>query len=84
MFLPFLTETVTHDSPDTDSSAALEPLFEAQLCLQAPEIVFRPSLEFHASDGFPHLVESLISDVFRIPRLCHDYLSTSVSHTIRY
>lgn len=55
--------------PHTDESAGLDPLFEAQLCLQAPEIVFRPSLEFQASDGFPHLVESLISDVFRISTL---------------
>ncbi|XP_077101765.1 dynein axonemal heavy chain 9 [Siphateles boraxobius] len=54
---------------NTDPKAGFDPLFEAQLCLQAPEIVFRPSLESDASDGFPHLVESLINDVFRISTL---------------
>ncbi|XP_051731342.1 dynein axonemal heavy chain 9-like isoform X1 [Ctenopharyngodon idella] len=54
---------------NTDQKAGLDPLFEVRLCLQAPEIVFRPSLEFAASGGFYDLVESLINDVFRISTL---------------
>uniref|UniRef100_A0A8C2C2Q0 AAA+ ATPase domain-containing protein n=1 Tax=Cyprinus carpio TaxID=7962 RepID=A0A8C2C2Q0_CYPCA len=45
------------------------PLFEVQLLLQVPEIVFNPSLEFSASDGFHDLVESLINSIFRISAL---------------
>ncbi len=55
--------------PDTDQKAGLAPLFEVQLLLQIPEIVFYPSLEFSASDGFHDLVESLINSIFRISAL---------------
>ncbi len=58
-----------HQSPDTDQKAGLAPLFEVQLLLQIPEIVFYPSLEFSASDGFHDLVESLINSIFRISAL---------------
>ncbi|KAL6475225.1 hypothetical protein MHYP_G00162650 [Metynnis hypsauchen] len=53
----------------TDQKPGLAPLFEAQLDLQVPELVFHPSLEFGASDGFYDLVESLINDVYRISSL---------------
>uniref|UniRef100_A0AAR2IP24 Dynein heavy chain 9, axonemal n=1 Tax=Pygocentrus nattereri TaxID=42514 RepID=A0AAR2IP24_PYGNA len=54
---------------NTDQKPGLAPLFEAQLDLQVPELVFHPSLEFGASDGFFDLVESLINDVYRISSL---------------
>ncbi|XP_064179132.1 dynein heavy chain 9, axonemal [Anguilla rostrata] len=58
---------------NTDPKAALSALFEAQLELQVPDIVFRPSLEFGASDGFYDLVEGIINDIYRssslMPRL---------------
>jgi len=59
-----------------DQRAVAAPLFEAQLDLKIPDMVFAPSLEFGAGDGFFELVESLINDVFQIsslvPRLAHD------------
>ncbi|XP_063077561.1 dynein axonemal heavy chain 9-like [Engraulis encrasicolus] len=58
---------------NTDQRAGLAPLFEAQLDLQPPDMVFRPSLEFGAADGFYDLVEGLVNDVYRtsslVPRL---------------
>lgn len=52
-----------------DQRAAVAPLFEAQLDLKVPDMVFTPSLEFGAGDSFFELVESLINDVFRISSL---------------
>uniref|UniRef100_A0A7N8YQ50 Dynein, axonemal, heavy chain 9 n=1 Tax=Mastacembelus armatus TaxID=205130 RepID=A0A7N8YQ50_9TELE len=58
---------------NTDQRAGLAPLFETQLDLRVPDIVFTPSLEFGAGDSLFELVESLINDVFRmsslVPRL---------------
>ncbi|XP_068439704.1 dynein axonemal heavy chain 9 isoform X3 [Clinocottus analis] len=54
---------------NTDHRAAAAPLFEAQLELKVPDMVFAPSLDFGAADGFLELVESLIHDVFRISTL---------------
>lgn len=47
----------------------MAPLFEVQLDLRVPDMVFIPSLEFGAADGFCDLVESLINDVYRISSL---------------
>uniref|UniRef100_A0A665V5K8 Dynein, axonemal, heavy chain 11 n=1 Tax=Echeneis naucrates TaxID=173247 RepID=A0A665V5K8_ECHNA len=41
------------------------PLFEAQLMLNGPEMVFLPALERNAGDGFYELVEGLIGDIFK-------------------
>ncbi|XP_008276610.1 dynein axonemal heavy chain 9 [Stegastes partitus] len=54
---------------NTDQKSAVAPLFEAQLDLQVPDMVFTPSLDFGAGDSFFELVESLINDVFRISSL---------------
>ncbi|KAL2077982.1 hypothetical protein ACEWY4_025667 [Coilia grayii] len=54
---------------NTDLRSGLAPLFEAQLDLQPPDMVFRPSLEFGAADGFYDLVEGLVNDVYRISSL---------------
>lgn len=48
---------------------SVAPLFEAQLDLKVPDMVFTPPLEFGAGDSFFELVESLINDVFRISSL---------------
>lgn len=47
----------------------MAPLFEAQLDLKVPDMVFTPPLEFGAGDSFFELVESLTNDVFRISSL---------------
>ncbi|KAM8836943.1 LOW QUALITY PROTEIN: dynein axonemal heavy chain 9 [Spinachia spinachia] len=56
-----------------NQKAVSAPLFEAQLDLNVPNMVFTPSLEYGAGDGFFKLVESLVNDVFRmsslVPRL---------------
>uniref|UniRef100_A0A7N6B4D8 Dynein heavy chain 9, axonemal n=1 Tax=Anabas testudineus TaxID=64144 RepID=A0A7N6B4D8_ANATE len=60
---------------NTDELGFVAPLFEAQLDLRVPDMVFTPSLEFGAGDSFFELVECLINDVFRIsslvPRVAH-------------
>ncbi|KAL4648151.1 dynein heavy chain 9, axonemal-like [Arapaima gigas] len=52
-----------------DPKAGLAPLFEVQLNLSVPDMVFHPSLEFGASDGFYDLVEGLANDIYRISSL---------------
>uniref|UniRef100_A0A3Q3NPA1 Dynein heavy chain 9, axonemal-like n=1 Tax=Labrus bergylta TaxID=56723 RepID=A0A3Q3NPA1_9LABR len=54
---------------NTDQRSAIAPLFEAQLDLKVPDMVFTPSLEFGSGDSLLDLVESLINDVFRISSL---------------
>ncbi|CAN9508871.1 unnamed protein product [Ophioblennius macclurei] len=58
---------------NTDQRNLTAPLFEAQLDLKLPDMVFTPSLDYGAGDSFFEMVESLINDVFRIssmvPRL---------------
>ena len=39
------------------------------ILLQAPEMVFQPSMEQEANDGFYALVESLLDDVFKFASL---------------
>lgn len=47
----------------------MAPLFEAQLNLKVPDLVFTPPLDFGAGDTFFELVETLINDVFRMSSL---------------
>uniref|UniRef100_A0A3B3RIQ7 Dynein axonemal heavy chain 17 n=1 Tax=Paramormyrops kingsleyae TaxID=1676925 RepID=A0A3B3RIQ7_9TELE len=54
---------------NTDSRAGLAPLFEVQLDLHIPDMVFFPSLEFGASNGFFDLVEGVTNDIYRISSL---------------
>ncbi|KAM3592376.1 uncharacterized protein V6R79_017533 [Siganus canaliculatus] len=54
---------------NTEPRATAAPLFEAQLNLMVPDMVFTPSLDFGVGDSFSELVESLINDVFRISSL---------------
>ncbi|XP_054702769.1 dynein axonemal heavy chain 9 isoform X1 [Grus americana] len=54
---------------NTDPKAGLAPLFEVQLDLVIPDLIFRPSLEPGTNDGFYDMVESLLNDVYRISSL---------------
>ncbi|KAL6489651.1 hypothetical protein MHYP_G00033920 [Metynnis hypsauchen] len=47
-------------------SVRRSPLLEAQIELSSSEIVFRPSMDPHAGDGFYELVEGLLADVFKM------------------
>lgn len=64
-----------------DQRVPVVPLFEAQLDLKVPHMVFSPSMEFGAGDSFFELVESLVTDLFRIsslvPRLAQHSPSAS-------
>lgn len=40
-----------------------------QLDLSVPEMIFRPSLDAGASDGFYDLVEALVNDIYRVSSL---------------
>lgn len=67
-----------------DPSNGLAPLFEAQLELREPDLVFIPSLDPAAPGCFTSVVESLINDIVKtaslIPRisLCHETASYEV------
>ncbi|KAK2835022.1 hypothetical protein Q5P01_015506 [Channa striata] len=54
---------------NTDQRTVVAPLFEAQLQLKVPDMVFTPSMEFGTGENFFELVECLINDVFRISSL---------------
>ena len=45
------------------------PLMEVKLELQAPEMVFNPSLDQESPEGFYMLMEGLIDDMFRVATL---------------
>lgn len=57
----------------TECRAGLTPIFEAQLSLAIPELVFHPSLESGVKGGFHDIVEGLVASIFGIlslvPRL---------------
>ncbi|XP_006880447.1 PREDICTED: dynein heavy chain 11, axonemal [Elephantulus edwardii] len=54
----FLTNTVNQLKP--------APFFQVQMILMPPEIVFKPSLEREAGDGFYDLVEEMLCSSFRM------------------
>ncbi|XP_025057963.1 dynein heavy chain 9, axonemal [Alligator sinensis] len=54
---------------NTDPKAGLAPLFEVQLDLVKPDLVFHPSLDPGANDGFYDIIEGLINDIYRISSL---------------
>ncbi|MGH0123010.1 UNVERIFIED_CONTAM: hypothetical protein FKN15_017133 [Acipenser sinensis] len=54
---------------NTDPKSGSAPLFEAQLDLHVPDMVFKPSLELGASDGLYDLVEGIINDIYRMSSL---------------
>ncbi|XP_072259402.1 dynein axonemal heavy chain 9 [Pyxicephalus adspersus] len=60
-----------------DAKAGLDPLFEVQLDLVIPDMVFRPSLDLGTSDGLYDIIEGLINDVYRISSLVPRVSKTS-------
>lgn len=50
---------------NTDSKLVQFPLFEARLELQAPEMVFVPSLNFNVPGGFYDIMEDILSDFYQ-------------------
>ncbi|KAK2516905.1 hypothetical protein Q9233_013471 [Columba guinea] len=54
---------------NTDPKAGLAPLFEVQLDLVIPDLIFQPSLDPGTNDGFYDMVEGLLHDIYRISSL---------------
>ncbi|KAK2515571.1 hypothetical protein Q9233_014084 [Columba guinea] len=54
---------------NTDPKAGLAPLFEVQLDLVIPDLIFQPSLDPGTNDGFYDMVEGLLNDIYRISSL---------------
>ncbi|XP_071659244.1 dynein axonemal heavy chain 9-like [Patagioenas fasciata] len=54
---------------NTDPKAGLPPLFEVQLDLVIPDLIFQPSLDPGTNDGFYDVVEGLLNDIYRISSL---------------
>ncbi|NXF83974.1 DYH9 protein, partial [Sclerurus mexicanus] len=54
---------------NTDPKAGLAPLFELQLDLVIPDLVFHPSLDPGTHDGFYDMVESLLNSIYHISSL---------------
>ena len=50
---------------NTDSKNQVCPLFEARLELQAPDMVFVPSLDYNVQNGFYDLIDGIIVDVYQ-------------------
>ena len=65
---------------NTDAKLVHFPLFEARLELQAPEMVFVPSLNFNVPGGFYDMMEDILSDFYQqaslVNRLASHYDST--------
>lgn len=53
----------------SECNAGLTPIFEAQLSLAIPELVFCPSLESGAKGGLYDIVDGLVTSVFRVSSL---------------
>ena len=51
---------------NTDSKLVSNPLFEARLELQTPEMVFVPSLSFNVPGGLYDMMEDILSDFYSI------------------
>uniref|UniRef100_A0A8C3V2Y5 Dynein axonemal heavy chain 17 n=1 Tax=Catharus ustulatus TaxID=91951 RepID=A0A8C3V2Y5_CATUS len=54
---------------NTDPKAGLTPLFEVQLDLVIPDLVFHPPLDPGTNDGFCDMVENLLQGIFHISSL---------------
>ncbi|NXY11890.1 DYH9 protein, partial [Pteruthius melanotis] len=61
--------SLKHLLESTDPKAGLAPLFEVQLDLVIPDLVFRPPLDPGTSGGFCDMVESLLSGIYRVSSL---------------
>ncbi|EFA11309.2 dynein beta chain, ciliary [Tribolium castaneum] len=59
-----------------DPTNNLAPLFEAQLILAEPNIIFVPSLDANAEDGFKKLITGLIDDISKISSIVPRFSKT--------
>lgn len=59
-----------------DPTNSLAPLFEAQLILREPNIIFTPSLDPNADHGFKKLLLGLIDDITAITSIVSRFSST--------
>jgi dynein heavy chain len=59
-----------------DPTNNLAPLFEAQLILLEPNIIFVPSLDSNADDGFKKLITGLINDIIKIASIVPRFSKT--------
>lgn len=50
---------------NTDIKNQVSPLFEARLELQAPDMVFVPSLDYNVPNGFYELIDGIITDIYQ-------------------
>lgn len=53
----------------SECKGGLTPIFEVQLRLEIPEVVFYPSLEPGVKGSFYDIVEELVANIFRISSL---------------
>lgn len=60
-----------------DSTNNLAPLFESQLILEDPDIVFVPSLEPNEDKGFRSLICSLIDDIVKLAAIVPRFSKTA-------
>lgn len=76
---------------NTESKSDNNSLFEAQLELQVPEMVFNPSLD-GVADGFYDLIDGLVGDIYKqsskVKRLAahsgQDHYQVSIYYTYRH
>lgn len=54
---------------ETDPEASIFPLFEVQLCLETPDIVFRPPVQINDPQGFYVFYEGLMFDMMKMGTL---------------
>ena len=54
---------------NTDQKTNSLPIFEAKLELQAPDMVFIPSLDYVGGYGFYDLVDGIINDIYAMASL---------------
>lgn len=60
-----------------DATNKLAPLFEVQLQLREPDIVFDPSLECNTPGNFKYLIKSIIDDIVKIAYIVERFSATS-------
>lgn len=54
---------------ETDANSEIEPLFEIQLLLEVPKIVYSPSADIEHPEGFYALYEDIMLDIMRMATL---------------
>lgn len=63
-----------------DPSNNMAPLFEVQLELREPDLIFVPSLDLERADGFIKTIEELISDILSMAKLIPRITTGMCSH----